>query len=79
MDISEALHRTWSIIGGDILQCEEVEQLPKEEMIDVVLDANYLEMYGGLSEQQVKEFRSLPHAQQVSVAREVFTYDYYGY
>lgn len=78
-NVRRALHRVWDTIGADILQCAEVNQLPKAELIEVVLDANYLEMYGGLDKEELKAFRALSYDDQIKEADNAFTYSYYGY
>ncbi len=73
-----ALQRTWEVIGGDILECGGGEAMPRSEVIEVVLDANYLEMYGDCKE-DIKEFRKLSYDEQEKFAGTVFTYRSYGY
>jgi hypothetical protein len=80
-EIKHALSHTWNAIGGDILQCvangeEEYGEMKRSEVIEIVLDASYLEINNhGLD---TKAFRSLSYDQQKKVAREVFTFSLYG-
>jgi hypothetical protein len=73
-----ALQRTWEVIGGDFLECGRCGSLPRDAVIEVVLDANYLEMYGNAKE-DVAEFRKMSYDEQDEFAKTVFTYRSYGY
>lgn len=74
-EIKEALKRTWNAIGSDLLDSCGGE-MSQEEVIECVLDAGYLELYGGTNTQ---EFRKLGFDKQESIARKVFTYSSYVY
>lgn len=79
-NLSQALRRTWDVIGGDILACGECDAMPRSEVIEVVLDANYLEMYGdSASKEDIAAFRKLSYDEQENFAGTVFTCRSYGY
>lgn len=73
-----ALQRTWEVIGGDILECNGGEAMRRGEVIEVVLDANYLEMYGEAKD-DIAAFRKMSYDEQTAFAETVFTYRSYGY
>ena len=82
MDIKEicwALNRTWNAIGGDILEATGESSLPQDHVVEIVLDANYFEMYSGLTDAETAEFRKLPWNEQNQIANKAFTYGAYGY
>lgn len=76
--IKSGLYLTWNAIGGEIIESLGGESMSREEVIEVVLDANYLEMYGRLDKADLDAFRSLPFNEQDRIAAQVFTYHSYG-
>lgn len=74
-----ALNQTWQSIAYDILEANGGENMKRDEVIEVVLDANYLEMYGGATAEQYKAFRALSYEKQKQVARDAFKSNLYGY
>lgn len=76
--IEQALNNTWQAIGHDILEATGGEAIPRADVVEVVLDANYLEMYGGLSADEVKAFRALSYNKQKAIARNAFPFGRYG-
>lgn len=73
--VSRAIFRTWETIASDAMPEEIEEELTNEEYdeikVEVTLDANRLEMYGG-EDEAVAEFRKLPFEAQDAFARQVF-------
>ena len=83
-NMARALNRTWDIIAMDIFDCLEGKKVMKRaHVIEVVLDANYLESYGSGGsaevEAEIKEFRKLDYKTQVRMAKQVFLHQTYSY
>src|SRR5256885_1768099 len=86
--IRRALERTWQAIGYDMLSAAAEDMgrdidgvnLPRDDVIEIVLDADYLELNGGLARNDpaLLWFRALPKAQQDALARKVFPLRSYG-
>jgi hypothetical protein len=77
--IGTALNRVWQAIGADILECNGGQAMPRAEVVEIVMDANYLEMYSGIPAEDIKAFRALPYDEQDKIATAAFTYASYGY
>ncbi len=75
--IINALVRTWNAIGDDALTDAGQYELPRVEVVELVLDGGRAEMYGG-DEQAIAELRRLPVDEQYKLATEAFPYEYYG-
>lgn len=75
---AEAAYRTWQAIGGDILRAAEEESLTREEVIECVADAGYLEDYGGNAE-VVAAFRKLSYEEQKEMLLKAFPLSHYGW
>jgi hypothetical protein len=78
MDLQWALNQTWDTIAADIMECAGVDIMDRDEVVEIVLNANYLEMYGGLDKETLAEFRAKPYDEQVKLATKAFTYARYG-
>lgn len=76
--LSQAMQRTWNAIGGDIIEAGGGSDVSRDTVIEVVLDANYLETYGDAPE-DVKAFRAMSYDDQDAFALTVFTFSAYGY
>jgi hypothetical protein len=48
------LHTTWHTIGGDVEQAmrEQGARLTKAIIVESVCDANYVQMYGGMTDEE---------------------------
>ena len=74
--IQQAINRTWDYIACDMLNACGEDTMSKDEIVDVTLDADYLEMYGcGYNvedktafKELVAEFRLLPFSEQNKIA-----------
>ena len=84
-----ALSDTWQVIGYDCLQATSDDgggkiqstTMSRAHVIEVVLDAGYLEMYGTRSPERkaaVAKFRALSYDRMKRIARKAFTYSRYG-
>jgi hypothetical protein len=81
---ARALLRTWETIAADLFAClehasgETVKSMSRDAVVEVVLDANYLEMYGG-SEETAKWIRSLDESgdQFKALIKKAFPYERY--
>ena len=76
--ITEAANRTWRAIGGEILQAAEEDNITREEVIECVADAGYLEDFGE-DNLAVAEFRNLPYEQQEEILLKAFPFKRYGW
>jgi hypothetical protein len=73
-----ALWSTWESIGCDVMNLEGIgDSIPQKEVIELVLDADYAEMYGG-DKEAMKEFRKLSYDNQKKIAKLRFTYKRYS-
>ena len=81
---------TWSVIAADVLQCQadmdggtaEDVFMKKSHVIEVVLDADYMEMYAGRrpeNKELLEKFRRLEYKDQIKVAKQTFLFKRYGY
>jgi len=76
--ITEAANRTWQVIGGEILQAAEEDNITRELVIECVADAGYLEDFGDDAE-AVKEFRKLSYEEQEEIMLKAFPFSRYGW
>jgi hypothetical protein len=80
--IHRGLNRTLDVILPDLLNnCEpRMSSIPRSEAIEVVLDADYLEMYGLDRDKKplCQRFRQLDYKDQIKVAKQTFTCGSYG-
>ena len=80
--IRRMLSQTFDYIAPDLLACQESRDpsIPRDEAIEVTLDADYLESYGGKKDRPlVERFRRLSYDDQIAVAKPAFPYRTYGY
>lgn len=75
--IHTAMWRVWEVIGGEFFQENNESFLSREEVIEVILDANYLESFGNCKADLLKEFRKLPYEDQEKIAKQKFTLERY--
>ena len=83
--IEAIMKRTWMFISDDIIRALQYNLKPgrdyakKDEVIEVVLDANRLETFLQDDDEiaLVKRFRQLTNEEQIIVAKEVFALDRY--
>ena len=76
--INKAADFTWQAIGDDILKVAEVHSLPKEDVIEAVMDCDYLERYGD-DKDAVAAFRKLPADKQLDMMQKAFHCEHYGF
>jgi len=75
--MKRALRRTWETIASDLgvaIRQENPKQhsLPTREVINVVLDADYVLFHGGVDEELYRTWMTLPHGARSRIAKEVF-------
>lgn len=80
--IISAMSNTWQVIGSDCFQAqidcgEESRDMKRAEVMEVVADANYMEMYGN-DKEAVSEFRKLDYKDQNVILKKAFPYTRYG-
>jgi len=70
----QILWRTWVTLAPDIFACDEVKALPRDSVIETVLDASYLETNSGQlmgkpaktpDQKLIKRFRELSYEGQI--------------
>jgi len=81
--IVRAMLRTWDEIGGDTLtmleEADEPAVLPKDEVIELVIDAGRLRVFGG-DDEAADELYNLPsYEEKVEIGRKAFTFEKYGW
>lgn len=77
--IISALNKTWQSIGHDVLKAIESDSIPREDVIELVLDQNNIEMYGCLNKDELKEFNELKFEDKYEIVSIAFKYEIYGY
>jgi len=74
--------RTWQIIGGDVLRAvEEAGEKPmllREEVVEVVMDADHMEMHGN-DKEACEHLNSLPLKEQERIVTKAFPLRVYGW
>lgn len=76
--VKNALNTTWNYIAQDMFGEGMPKSMPRSHVIEVVLDASYLEYHGKLDKEILKEFRALSYKDQIKIARMQFTFARYG-
>ena len=86
-EFQKAAQATWQTIAYDTLQCmaESKEKdinrvaMKKDEVIEVILDADYMLSYGGIKDPVVKDFyKNGDYDQMVEILKESFRFARYG-
>ena len=72
-----AMLQTWEAIGDDCLSVDGVMTLPAEDVIDLVLDANYMETMGGDLE-AAKACYALTYPEMVIIGHKALPRQRYG-
>jgi hypothetical protein len=71
--VKRAMERVWQQVGYDVFAAQpELTAVPRATVIELVLDADRLELMGRADAGELAEFRALTYTQQVAVAEEVF-------
>jgi len=82
-EVSEAMQITWETISYDFLEMIYVttgnESASREDVIEIVLDADRVVMHGDMYEETAKRFKELQLDEKYRIANETFTEDRYGY
>lgn len=76
--VKAGLNTTWNYIAQDMFGEGMPKTMPRSHVVEVVLDASYLETYGKLSKELLKEFRALDYKDQIKIARMQFTFARYS-
>lgn len=69
--VKRGLNWTWQAIAQDLFN-DGQPPMSRSHVIEVVLDSGYLESYGQISKETLKEFRKLDSKLQNKIAEEVF-------
>ena len=81
--IFDAMQRTWDYIGADALsmleEAGESASLPRDEVIELVIDASRLRTHGGDKEAADALYNLPSYEQKVEIGRKTFTFDKYGW
>jgi hypothetical protein len=78
--VANGLYRTWNTIAEDCMNAMLEGRRPyllRGEVVEIVLDASYLESYGGMESGLLKRFRDLPYDRMKKVARDAFPHERY--
>jgi len=76
--IQGAASATWSYIGYDMLEANEGKALPRSHVIEVVLDANYMDAH--LKDKELlARFYRLAYADRIKMVKPAFPFARYGY
>ena len=75
-EITRGLYQTFQYVAQDLFQDGEV--MKRDEVIEVTLDADYLESYGRVSKESLKLFRTLSYEEQIKIAETVFVHSRYS-
>lgn len=67
-----ALMDTWIAISHDVLHAMDVDHITREEVIDIVLDAERIEQHGGLSQEHLRVWNAQSAESQNALAEYVF-------
>jgi hypothetical protein len=86
-EFQKAAQATWQTIAYDTLQCiaesegKDINRvvMKKDEVIETVLDADYILTYGGIKDPVVKDFYSNgDYNQMIEILKEDFKHARYG-
>lgn len=78
-EFKTALQNVWNAIGSDVLEMCENNTASKNEVIEMVLDANRINMYGDLPSDALLFWNGLSMKEQLKIADKAFIYKHYGY
>lgn len=67
-----ALMDVWLAISHDVLTAMEVTSISREEVIDIILDAERVEQHGGMTQQQMRVWNAQSVESQRKLAEQVF-------
>lgn len=80
--IIDMAHKTWNAIGADILTAVEEgtgdTSIPRDEVVEVVMDADHMNMYGHDPE-AYKYFQTLDYDDKERVLKKAFPLSRYGW
>lgn len=76
--MNRAANFTWQAIGDDILKVAEVDSMTREDVIEVVIDCDYLERYGDDAE-AVAAFRALGADERQEMLVKALPCKHYGW
>lgn len=73
---------TWDVIGGDVLKAVEEHDgsatIPREEVIECVMDADYM-LTHGRDKEAYEHFMKMDPNEQLGIMREAFPFEIYGW
>ncbi len=73
--ITAAANRTWQAIGGDVLRAAEADSIPRDEVVECVME--HLEDYGR-DKEAVQKFEGLVYEEKVALLTKAFPFARYG-
>ena len=82
--IEDMAERTWNAIGADLLvdedgNVDESKSIPKDEVMEVVADADRMEMYGDDKEAYEIWEKLGSYDEKLKAISGAFTFEHYGY
>jgi hypothetical protein len=73
---------TWQVIGYDVLTANEGRSMPRDEVIEVTMDADHMLSYGGngrrLDKVLYEKFNALSERDRMKLMKEAFPLGRYG-
>lgn len=69
--------QTWQTIGSDVLASID-DRMTQSEVIETVMDADYMEMYGG-DKEACLWFNNQDEKTQIKLMKQAFKSKFYGY
>ena len=76
-DIQRAAQATWQYIGGDVLEMNGGHAISRDEVIEAVLDADYMQQHVK-DKALYRKFSSLKYAAQIALIVPAFPLKRYG-
>jgi hypothetical protein len=73
--------KTWDVIASDVLGCfdEDDPKMTREEVVEVVSDADYMKMYGG-DKEAYEHWKSIEsYEEKLALIRNAFPFSTYGF
>ena len=77
--IKSGLLDTWDAIANDVLGIDESVTISKAAVIEMVMDADRVQMYGNCTASAIREWDDLSLDGKLKIANETFTYEEYCY
>lgn len=83
-EVMYCANRVWDIIGDDCL-CDEYGKIDysatvsRDEVVELVMDADRLRTLGNLSSENYSKFMKLPYDEKEAIVKKAFSCERYGW